>query len=470
VVEQPFKIPNVAAVILYANDLNPAVAQEILVRSGEKTQILLEDGMWREFKLLIRLYACMQSLFEGDGIFALLDQLFDRAADQQTASQDDVLGLELVKVILITLPYAMASQAAELDGKARELLEKTEIIASVQHPLEDFGNPFPMDTPDRPFPFTSALDLLQKQLVREQEGGWKVACLPRLYDSNHSLKKTKDANGDEGMTEANGTHTIKHSFPVVNIPGTLNPGTKALFPEAYFSVYADQEIESVPRSTDIAASLMRDVVADTLNLLDFNRSKVASFLIELDCFFTAGTFAPRATPFDKLRDVPEGGPIWKPEDVVVDGIFSQMLRLPSAEHKLVYYHSVITELCKAAPAGVAPSLGRAIRYIYQHIDSMDLELVNRFLDWFTHHLSNFDFRWKWVEWSENVDGEEIDPKRAFIAGAIEKEIRLSFAKRIKETLPGEYHKFFNKGMFAEVPDFKFDRTSKLNSVFCIQGS
>jgi nuclear cap-binding protein subunit 1 len=190
----------------------------------------------------------------------------------------------------------------------------------------------------------------------------------------------------------------KHDFPVLTIPSPVHTGPHPLYPEAYFTIYGDQEIESVPRIDDIAASLIRDATVDTINILDFNRHAVARFLIELDCFFAPGTFVPRATGFDKLKEIPEGETTWKTEDMAIDAMFSQMLRLPSAEHKLVYYHSVITEACKLAPGAIAPTLGRAIRFLYRHIDYMDLEPAYRFLDWFTHHLSNFDFRWKWSEW------------------------------------------------------------------------
>ena len=137
---------------------------------------------------------------------------------------------------------------------------------------------------------------------------------------------------------------------------------------------------------------------DTLSILDFNRLIAGRFLVDLDCYFAPNTFVRRATPFDKLRDIPQGEPTWKPEDLAVDAIFSQLLQLPTPEHKLVYYHSMITETCKIAPAAIAPSLGRAIRFLYRNSDVMDLELSYRFMDWFAHHLSNFDFRWKWTEW------------------------------------------------------------------------
>jgi nuclear cap-binding protein subunit 1 len=99
-----------------------------------------------------------------------------------------------------------------------------------------------------------------------------------------------------------------------------------------------------------------------------------------------------------MREIAGDNTAWKPEDVAVDAVFSQLFQLPTPEHKLVYYHSVLTECCKIAPAAIAPSLGRAIRFLYNSLETMDLELSNRFLDWFAHHLSNFGFTWKWSEW------------------------------------------------------------------------
>lgn len=277
------------------------------------------------------------------------------------------------------------------EDRALKLLEKTQIIASVQHPMEELAEPYPVDHEERPFGYISALEIVQKQLQVEAENGWKLACLTRAYEPR---KSASDENGDAAMSDA----TSKHQLPNLTIPSTINTGPRPLYPETYFSMYADQEMETVPRTTNIASTIIRDAITDTINILDFSRNSVSKFLIELDCFFAPNTFAARGIPFDKIRDIPEGEPTWKPEDMVVDAIFAQMLLLPSAEHKLVYYHSVITESCKLAPAAIAPTLGRAIRAIYRGIDFMDLELAYRFLDWFSHHLSNFDFRWKWAEW------------------------------------------------------------------------
>ena len=53
------------------------------------------------------------------------------------------LGLELVKIILLTIPYTMASSATGFHQQAVALLDKTDIIASTPHALEALVNPYP---------------------------------------------------------------------------------------------------------------------------------------------------------------------------------------------------------------------------------------------------------------------------------------------------------------------------------------
>jgi nuclear cap-binding protein subunit 1 len=90
IVEQPLKLPHLAAVALYANDLNAEVGKEFIVRASKKMKNALELGEWRDFKLLLRFHACLQDAFEGAGVFQILHQLFDWVIDLQTASADDV--------------------------------------------------------------------------------------------------------------------------------------------------------------------------------------------------------------------------------------------------------------------------------------------------------------------------------------------------------------------------------------------
>ncbi|KAK4501670.1 hypothetical protein PRZ48_007479 [Zasmidium cellare] len=458
--EQPYKIPFVAAVVLYANAEKAEVAQNVIERAQKQTQEALEGGHWRQFKLLLRFLACLSPLFEQDGVMPILDELFNRAADLQTASSEDAVGIELVKIILLTIPYLLASSNDDsLPQKVAELLEKTEIIASTTHALEALVDPYPVsgDQEEKAMTCASVISLLQSQLTEEANNGWQLACIPRPYDPTFKPAAAKKDEESELNGDSNGEvqEPSKHAFPSINVPSPVNPGTRTLLPEVYFSLFADQEIESVPPTSNIAASLMRDATVDTINLLDFNRNVVAKYLTEIDCFWTKDTFVKRSTAFDKLKDLPAGRPTWKSEDVTVDAIFSQIFQLPTPEHRLVYYHSLITEACKISPGAVAPTLGRAIRFLFRNIDQMDMELSYRFMDWFAHHLSNFEFRWKWTEWQNDVQLPDLDPKKAFINGALDKEIRLSFAKRIRETLPQVYHPLIPVSKEKDMPDFKF---------------
>lgn len=297
------------------------------------------------------------------------------------------LGLEIVKIILMTIPYTMASSATGFESQASGLLEKTDIIASTAHPLEALVDPFPSAEAGAPASSESALALLQQHMQEESKNSWNLACLPRPW------KGTRTSEEEDALAAAQ-----KHPFPQLTVPEDVQVGPRSIFPEIYFSVYGEQEIETVPPPSNTAALLIRDALYDTISTLDGNRSVAAKFLIDVDSYFAPDTFVKRATPFDKLRDVAGDKATWKPEDVIVDAAFAQLMLLPAPEHKLVYYHSVLTEACKLAPAAVAPSLGRAIRFLYRNVGRMDFELCQRFLDWFAHHLSNFGFTWKWTEW------------------------------------------------------------------------
>jgi len=90
ILEQPFKVPFVAAIVLVINPRKSEIVQEMLSRAARAMQENLQKGAWREVKLVLRFLACLQGLLEGDGVFPILEELFSRAVDLQTASSEDV--------------------------------------------------------------------------------------------------------------------------------------------------------------------------------------------------------------------------------------------------------------------------------------------------------------------------------------------------------------------------------------------
>ena len=95
--EQPLKTPFLAAVVLVANTLKPEIVDLVLARLAKALEQNIAKGEWREVKLHLKFLACLQGCLEGDGVFPLLEELFSRAADLQTASSDDVSNTGSIK-------------------------------------------------------------------------------------------------------------------------------------------------------------------------------------------------------------------------------------------------------------------------------------------------------------------------------------------------------------------------------------
>lgn len=58
---------------------------------------------------------------------------------------------------------------------------------------------------------------------------------------------------------------------------------------------------------------------------------------------------------------------------------------------------------------------------------------------------------------DELDLSDLHPKKALILALLDKQIRLSFAKRIRSTLPEQMHSLIPERLDADnSPDFKYD--------------
>lgn len=89
-VEQPLKTPFTAAVVLVANATRPEVVDLLLGKLTGLVEAKIGEGEWRDVKLYLKLLGCLQGCLEGEGVFPVLEELFARAVDLQTASSEDV--------------------------------------------------------------------------------------------------------------------------------------------------------------------------------------------------------------------------------------------------------------------------------------------------------------------------------------------------------------------------------------------
>lgn len=104
-IEQPLKIPFLTAVIIVISPQRFELVEEILSRAATATQQYLQRGAWREVKLVLRFLGGLQGVLADDGVFPVLEELFSRAVDLQTASSEDVSSIETMRYPILITKY-----------------------------------------------------------------------------------------------------------------------------------------------------------------------------------------------------------------------------------------------------------------------------------------------------------------------------------------------------------------------------
>lgn len=93
VVEQPFKIPFVAAVVMVLNTLKEEMVMQLLERTIKDLNKSIIKGDWRQVKLYMKFLGSLQGLLEGDGVFTILQDFLTKALDLQTENNEEVSDL-----------------------------------------------------------------------------------------------------------------------------------------------------------------------------------------------------------------------------------------------------------------------------------------------------------------------------------------------------------------------------------------
>ena len=91
---------------------------------------------------------------------------------------------------------------------------------------------------------------------------------------------------------------------------------------------------------------------------------------------------------------------------------------------------------------------------------MNVACFDRFVTWFSYHLSNFQFRWSWDDWDEALAQDPEQPKAKFIREVLLKCLRLSYHQRVTDIVPETFSGFLPD---KSPPFFKFSLEACLGS-------
>ncbi len=136
---------------------------------------------------------------------------------------------------------------------------------------------------------------------------------------------------------------------------------------------------------DIARFILEDTITDIIQIFSLNHIEASKILLNTSEFLS--------NEYSQTYNVYQS---------LVENLISEMVSFPKPLEKIIYYSTLLMDLCKGELKQVPSAMGRSLKIIFQRMDSlnhgMDVECIRRLSLWFAHHLSNFGFFWKWSDW------------------------------------------------------------------------
>ncbi|XP_068141178.1 nuclear cap-binding protein subunit 1-like [Drosophila tropicalis] len=150
---------------------------------------------------------------------------------------------------------------------------------------------------------------------------------------------------------------------------------------------------------------------------------------------------------------------------IVEFLLGKILQLPidqmHPKTMTINCGAILIELSKLEPNVIPNIIRESVDIIYRKMPSMNVMCFDRFVNWFSHYLSNFRYEWNWQEWNFKSilpssglnENTEMHPTIVFMREFIKKLLRLSYYEKIKEVLPEQMVQFLGD---APLSKFKYD--------------
>lgn len=255
---------------------------------------------------------------------------------------------------------------------------------------------------DEPHPQEEYLECLWAQIVKLSDDNWAEELIPRPYRAFDGILSS----------------SLQHNIPTFSPPPHNDGVSSYPMPKVVFRMfdYTDcPEGPLIPGNHSIERWLIEEYLVQTIKTHRLDKKECATRLLAIP-------------GKDK---VPIG-------HMVIEVLFGELFRLPSPSYPDVFFTSEFIELCKLLPSALPQVLALASEMLFDRLDTMNYSCIDRFVNWFSHHLSNFQFRWSWDEWSDCLQEDPAQPKPKFIKEVLEKCLRLSYHQRICENVPESF--------------------------------
>ncbi|KAH0556545.1 nuclear cap-binding protein subunit 1 [Cotesia glomerata] len=330
-----------------------------------------------------------------------LMQLFDNMLE--TANEDGVPQVRrdwYVFCVLSTLPWVGRELYEKKEQELDHLMVTIEIFINKRSKKHQPA--LRVWSSDTPHPQEDYLDCLWAQIRELRQGNWAEKHILRPYLAFDSI-----------LCEA-----LHHNLPTL-LPPPHHESYLYPLPTVVFRMfdYTDCPAEGpvLPGSHAIERFLIEEHLRQIIDNFYFERKHCAANLLS----------------FPYKTKIPL-------EYCIVEVIFGELFKLPTPKYLEIAYGSILIELCKLQPSTMPQVLAQATEILFRRIDSMAAASFDRFVWWFSYHLSNFQFRWSWEDWDSCLQREPEHPRPKFVREVLLKVLRLSYHQKIREMMPENY--------------------------------
>ncbi|RIA87394.1 MIF4G like-domain-containing protein [Glomus cerebriforme] len=464
--ELPMKSHVYGTLIGLVNVTRPDVGVKVVKMTTQTLQQCLNEGNWRGAKLSLKFFGELTNanVILPRTMLDIYDDLLTTLDEQNLKmSRADTI----VYIVLASLPYVATRLRERCPDVLESMLAKIEryFYARERTILDIDGSVVrksiqPYVGPNLPYEQHDTLELLWTQIQNLKNNDWVCTTLLKPWSEYDSVLITAD-------------HHEVEKFIVPQEFGGMNNS----LPTTLFRIFVGLDDESIKEAdiTDITYFIINDMIDDIIDIMEVNRKDCAKYLKDLPYCFAPDTFIGKDTTIsatkadvkvdpevkmetedDSFSNSYNDNPVsidtsnsnqnitanYQLEQIVVESTFKNIFQLPQPKHKYIFYHSLLTEVCKSMHETFPPVLGKAIGILFDRVDVMDVECCYRFWNWFSHHLSNFGFIWNWKDWESALQLDPSHPKVCFLRETFQKMVRYSYYERIKSTIPDEFSSIF----------------------------
>ncbi|XP_053284070.1 nuclear cap-binding protein subunit 1 isoform X2 [Pleuronectes platessa] len=365
---------------------------EAMIRQLKET---LKNNLYNEAVYLIRFLSDLVNchVIAAPSMVAMFENFISVTQEEDVPQ---VRSDWFVYVVLSSLPWVGKELYEKKDVEMDRLLSQVE--GYLKRRVKTHVPMLQVWTAEKPHPQEEYLDCLWSQIQKLKKDRWQERHILRPYIAFDSV-----------LCEA-----LQHNLPPFTPPGHM-PDAQYPMPQVVFRMFDYTDAPEGPVMPG-SHSVERFVIEENLHCIIKTHWKERK------------SCAAQLLSYPGKNKIPLNYHI-------VEVIFGELFQLPAPPHLDVMYTTLLIELCKLQPGSLPQVLAQATEMMYMRLDTMNTTCIDRLINWFSHHLSNFQFRWSWDDWSDCLSVDLDKPKPKFVKEVLEKSMRLSYHQRMVDIVP-----------------------------------